>query len=329
MEDIQLTKQKAIIWEEIDGMKTIPEQTNVERIIEGVICCDRCIIHPCGCLIHVDPNKKQMIHNTFHKWYNKVPAIKGSNSLVKILKGSYISLIQVYNYAFQHITFDTLPKIPLIKQIIEREPRVKVLVMNKLQGDLVSKFGGIDRSRIVIAEENKTYVVDRGYYIHWTQMNKGLKMGHSRPLALNSYLKTESDLNSVVYISRRGANMRDVQNEQQLLRIIYDAIKGTNYELKYYINPKQPQVIQDVMKRCKVFISPHGGAVGNMMWMSKGGQVMEFIPSKMLNERPCYYYLAQSLGLSYHRVNTKRFNFNQGKMVVDEQNFKQILGKIL
>lgn len=329
MENIQLTKQKAIIWEEIDGMKTTPEQTSIERIIEGVICCDRCIIHPCGCLIHVDPIQKKMVHNTFNKWYNKVPAIRGNNSLVKVLKGSYISLIQVYNYAFQHITFDTLPKIPLIKQIIGRDPKVKILVMNKLQGNLVSKFGEIERSRIVIAEENKMYVVDRGYYIHWTKMDKGLKMGHSRPLSLQPYLQKGNGLNKIVYISRRGSNMRDVQNEQRLLRIIYDAIKGTNYELKYYINPKQPEVIQDVMKTCKVFISPHGGAVGNMIWMSQGGQVMEFIPSKKLDERPCYYYLAQSLGLPYHRINTKRFDFNKGSMVVDEFHFKSILSKIL
>ena len=71
------------------------------------------------------------------------------------------------------------------------------------------------------------------------------------------------------------------------------------------------------MKRCKILLSVHGGAVGNMIWMSRGSSIIELIPTNELKERPCFYYLSESLGLKYVNIEPDIFGFDALDVRVD------------
>ena len=73
----------------------------------------RCLYIPSGIIHHDGHIYCDNIHYCFDKWYHKktIPI----NTSYKYVSESVLSLIQVWNNLFQHITFDTLPKIPIIK----------------------------------------------------------------------------------------------------------------------------------------------------------------------------------------------------------------------
>ena len=50
--------------------------------------------------------------------------------------------------------------------------------------------------------------------------------------------------------------------------------------------------------------------------INKQTNVIEFIPLQKLNERPCFYYLSNALGLSYKQIEPISFDFN-GKIEVN------------
>ena len=63
------------------------------------------------------------------------------------------------------------------------------------------------------------------------------------------------------------------------------------------------------MSRARVVVSPHGGAVANLVFAPAGASLIELISSQGLSQRPCYYGLAHSLGFSYDYVEPVKFDF--------------------
>ena len=70
------------------------------------------------------------------------------------------------------------------------------------------------------------------------------------------------------------------------------------------------------MRNCVIFISPHGGGMGNIIWSNEKTRVFEIISRDGLKERPCYYHLANTLGLEYNIIEPYHFNFFK-KMTVN------------
>ena len=114
-----------------------------------------CIIHSDG---HIYKNEK---HHLCNKWYHKPTNDK---KVSEIHKDTHVlSLIQKYNKSFQHITFDTLPKIPLIKKLIKNDNLVKIMVMNETQR-MIQKFGDIPQERFIVRENNRISYISRLLY---------------------------------------------------------------------------------------------------------------------------------------------------------------------
>ena len=57
--------------------------------------------------------------------------------------------------------------------------------------------------------------------------------------------------------------------------------------------------------------------MGNMIWLNKKSQIIEIIPLSGLVERPCFYYLANSLGLDYTIFEPLVFDFKKKQISID------------
>jgi capsular polysaccharide biosynthesis protein len=79
------------------------------------------------------------------------------------------------------------------------------------------------------------------------------------------------------------------------------------------------------LSNATMLIGPHGGAMGNMAYACRDVRIVEFIPTKSLVKRPCYSLTAGTLGLDYANVNTHKFDFDRGTMVVDLPDLTRVL----
>lgn len=288
---------------------------------------DNGIIHPCGHIYTTD-NK----HYTCNKWYNKLNTPTKVSNMYKDMK--IVSLVQIWNNFFQHITFDTLPKIPMLKQLIITDDDIYILVMNKIQKKLLIDFGGITDSKILIRKNNNTgYVTQCAYYINFINSSgKATKMGSCGYGLLQDYIKQDIDLNEYVcYISRRGNNKRciNVNQENNLIRSLYKLCNINNKKLKVFINPSNPDELKNILSNCCLFISVHGGAMGNIIWCNKDVKVVEIIPFDKLQERPCFYYLANALGLEYHNFKPEYFEFEKNNVIIDNLKLEKLIYSLL
>lgn len=276
---------------------------------------EQCIIHSDG---HIYTKNH---HHLCNKWYHK-PTYE--NNVSSLYRDEHIlSLIQVWNNSFQHITFDTLPKLPLIQKLIEKDTRVKILVMNKIQRNMLHNFGGIPLDRFIIRDYRCSYIVKVGYYINYiNSKGESTRMGSSGYKTLTNFVQEESidsKCKYVCYISRRNQKLREVdhQDETNLIKGLQHICLENGFKLKIFINPKDPDELRTVLKDTTVFVSPHGGAMGNIIWLNKNSHIIEVIPKKGLEERPCFYYLANALGLKYSIFEPNEFDFNKNCISID------------
>jgi len=97
-----------------------------------------------------------------------------------------------------------------------------------------------------------------------------------------------------LYISRPAGVRRGIANEEELLPILEDA-GFTVTAMEGMSVDEQAQLLA----RADVLISPHGGALTNMVFCRPGIKVVELFGRHVY---PFYYGLAQMCGHEYHVV---------------------------
>jgi len=137
-----------------------------------------------------------------------------------------------------------------------------------------------------------------------------------------------------IYISRKNEQIRKVENEDEVIQLL------TSYGFKV-IDVMDLAFYQQVMlfSTCKVFVSIHGAALTNAMFMPQGGKVLELYRSLTEGDtwmNICYYNLVTASGLGYyyqfckHGANADN-NIDKVNIIVDipllEKNLKLMLTK--
>lgn len=292
-------------------------------IQNGIIC-------PDGHIYDISTN----IHYTFNNWYHK-PITPQNYQINTTYKNEYIlSLIQIWNNFFQHVTFDTLPKLIGITKLLELHANMKILVVNHIQQDLLIQFGKIDPSKIIIRNNYATYFqCKKTFYMNFINTSsKSVKLGSSGYNTISKYLSytpTRSKKN-ICYISRGKNTTRILQNEHNIINTLQDISQHYKYEFYHFENPKNIDELKNILINCNLFISMHGGAMGNIIWCHKNTKIIEFIPTIKLKERPCYYYLANTLGLKYQNIEIENFEFDiKTNMILDIEILKNTCHNIL
>ena len=271
-------------------------------------------------------DKENNIHLHYNKWYNK--SYNLDKISIEYSNYNILSLIQIYNDYFQHITFDTLTKIPFIIDLLKDES-ILILVMSNIQKQLLCNFG-IDSDRIIIRQHCKSFCTKNAYYMNFINSdNKIVCMGSCGSNLLNNYLSSDNNCNYIVYLSR-GNRCRSLFNDQknQFIDGLKILARKYNKQFKLYTDPKNIDELKYVLSKSCLLISPHGGALGNIIWCNKQTNVIEFISYKKLKERPCFYYLSEACGIKYHYIEPISFNFDK-RISIDVNLSINIIDKIL
>ena len=293
----------------------------------------------------------------FNKWYWEIDSTDEKlQSLVKKKKmqrssntqqqcddtKSYFSLLQRDQDSFQHVVFETLPKIPLLCEYLatntEQYTPIIILVNSLLQQELIQEVcPALDNNRFEIYDSyaSSCYIYIPVWKQHPPNKNDPLQMGMTqrgimKPLGSSSASTIADAYNhnkTVVYLSRGTDGKRSVKNEAKVL----DIMKSLGFKVEVPHLQNNWRVDRHTIETADIIVGPHGGALGNMIFAQPGTKVVEFIPLVKLrrqghNSRPCYFGLALSLGLDYEALeptNSEPFDFDK-PMIMDEDKVKRL-----
>lgn len=99
-----------------------------------------------------------------------------------------------------------------------------------------------------------------------------------------------------VYVTRKNSKRRRIVNEDELIVILL------KYEFEIYDFDEvgfEKQI--EILANSSIFISQHGAALTNMIFMEAGSRIVELLPKKIFNDK-CYFTLAGSMLHKYFFV---------------------------
>lgn len=260
---------------------------------------------------------------TFDKWYFNHPhystvlnlllsQIKISDPNYHYNKGYFFSFIQIWQHYFQHIAFDTFPRIRLLCDTVQKNTFIGLLVMSTLQKDLMIEACPIEESRFqVITKEFSASTIAP---VVW--LPDSYAMGIVPPNSFKSLGPQDVSGTKIIYLPR-FSNARTVVNEAQVIKMLQHYFSD---DLLIYKPINQWKKDRNVFKDAKIIIGPHGGAMANMIFAPVNTTIIEFLSLTTLkkqnkNERPCYFGLAKGMGFNYVAIEPERFVF-EGSMTI-------------
>lgn len=229
----------------------------------------------------------------------------------------YLSLIEKFDNFFQHMVFDTLPKVSFSCQFLIEYESVLVLVMNQKQLKLIREVCPLPRERFKIT--NRPIHASVVYIPYFYHPEAWLKYGNVPPNSLMTLGSRTKQGTRIVYLARQRGRTRSVQNVDQVLGILKKVWKG---RVDVYGESLATSPTRESVANARVIIGPHGGALANMIFSPVNTTIIEFVPllqykrNSELDEASTYFGLAQALGFEYHSIQPKRFDLYHGQMFV-------------
>lgn len=147
-------------------------------------------------------------------------------------------------------------------------------------------------------------------------------------LAINKIVNSLKIIpNKIIYVSRSKAKYRKVVNEVELIT----ALKKYGVEIYNFDNISLTEQIT-IAKKTKLFISMHGAALTNMLFMNKSQNILE-IRHPNSNLQNCYFSLASALKHNYFYFLgiplNQDSNPHDGNLKVDVESFENLLKTII
>lgn len=124
-----------------------------------------------------------------------------------------------------------------------------------------------------------------------------------------------------IYISRAKANKRKVLNEEQVVEVL----REYGYEIHSFEDYTFEEQLT-IMSEAKTLIGIHGAGLTNMMFMNKGGRVLE-LRNEGDSHNNCYFAMASSLSHDYYYMTNKgdREDTNSVNISVDIEQLSRVL----
>ena len=276
-------------------------------------------------IINATMTRNGMVFNasqkyTFNKWY-----FQGHISPSQIVRvhdsGIFFSFVQVWQNIYQHITFDTIPRIRILCSTLQKQPDIGLLVMGTLQRDLMIEACPLEQKRFkIITEPYSASVIAPVVWLPGTYAMGIVPPNSFRSLGPQDVLGTR-----VLYIPRKS-NERRVANEDSVIKILRNHFKERLLVYNPVNNWKEDR---KVFSDARLIIGPHGGAMGNMIFAPANTTIIEFLSLTTLhrkgeNSRPCYFGLANGMGFKYSAIEPIDFSFH-GPMTIPEDKLSLVL----
>lgn len=201
-------------------------------------------------------------------------------------------------HCYYHWMLELLPKLGLLEREGISLDSIDHFLVRKISGDwqrqTLARFG-IDASRIVETEQQPRWRCDRLLHV---DINCGinLKMHRFIPQWMKHlYAPDQSGLPRLrLYITRPAGVRRGISNETEIIPLLKDA--GFTMMAMEGLSVAEQAAL---LSRADVLMSPHGGALTNMVFCRPGITVIEMFSRHVF---PYYYGLAANCGHHYHAI---------------------------
>ena len=208
---------------------------------------------------------------------------------------------------YYHFTNEQLPRVALLYDHLLADPTIRILApLRAFVLDYLVDVLGFDQSRIL--DHTASYHFTTAFYS--TPMVCGnvllrplllLRRIVFRRLNLSEVRTPELD-----GLSRKPLVLFPLRDDVRQPRN-HDAIIGEcrqRFPLVYFWEEHMERfsMRQQIaaFNRADIVVGAHGANLANIMWMPFNGTVLEYVPGRTAN--PCYYNLANRLGLDYRMV---------------------------
>lgn len=313
---------------------TMPTSAVLTPVLNGVI------VAPGGLVYN--SSSDYALGRWYWKYYwngNPIWKTKGGNNQAQLRKvqrpwveteaSPCVTFVVTWANQFQHAVFDTLPKLSFgACDLLARTPDMVVLAMSEVQKELI-------QTACPVAKERRFRLLTRTLRapVIWIpHFEPNPDFGISPPQLTRSLGSQSAPGTEAVYIPRHQGAVRSVGNEAEVLA----ALRQTYPNLRVLL-PSDWKTDRAVLSSAAIVIGPHGGGLANMIFAPVNTTVIEFTPLVRLkqkggglNERPCYFGLANALGFRYHALEPETFDFDKGPMVMPAAALeKDALAKLL
>lgn len=201
-------------------------------------------------------------------------------------------------HCYYHWMLDLLPKLGMLEKAGIALSSIDYFLVREMNGSFHKETLerlGIDSSRIIETKNDSYLQCDRLISL---EVNNGinLKMNRFIPNWMKHLYPPEYPIGERIklYISRPKGVRRGIANEEALLPLLEEA--------GYMVSAMEGMSVAEqaqLLARADVLISPHGGALTNMVFCRPGIQVVELFGRHVY---PFYYGLAQMCGHDYHTI---------------------------
>jgi hypothetical protein len=256
------------------------------------------------------------------KWYFEKEV--GKHSLhsrpLPVEGDEYISIVQIWQDSFQHLSFDTYPRAVYMCEFLMQYQGYKIVAMGTLQIEIFRLACELPSSRFRIYKNSFSA---RTIYI--PTFEKSYPMGIYSEESIKSAGPQLNQGDLVIYMPR-SKGRRDVENEREVIEVLLQ-IFGRKLYICHPTDAWTDQI--QIFSEAQIIIGPHGGAFGNMILAPVNTTVIEFHDIRALmkareNSRPCYLGLAHALGFTYYNFEPQNFTFG-GSMWIDTTKLREFL----
>ncbi len=245
--------------------------------------------------------------------------------------------------AFQHFVCDALPALASMIELLETPELSHVRIVSHDEPGTAAQWfwERLDlRDRVVAKPKNRRseFVVhaDRVLFAQFepSAQQLGLYPRHTlRPIQGRLGTLDPGPRDRVVYLRRRVTRM--LSDEDALLDRLRRRLEGTGLGLEVLEGIYSPGDAEELMRRARIVLGPHGGAFANMVFAQPGTHVVEFLPffeslDAPLGNRPLMYYgLSQAAGHHYWAVTPLEYEHDQPHMRVSTDDVLAVVDRIL
>lgn len=246
-------------------------------------------------LVHDEQGREVLKRNSSRKplarerWWGRRRRLAGVSLLFGNSAGAH---------CYYHWMLEILPKLGMLEREGIAVDSIDHFLVRRISADwqrqTLARFG-IDASRIV-ETENQPHLHCEKFLHVGINFGINLKMHRFVPLWMKHlYPADNSGLPRLkLYISRPEGVRRGISNEAEIIPLLQDA-GFTVMAMEGLSVPEQAAL----MARVDVLMSPHGGALTNMVFCRPGITVIELFSRHVY---PYYYGLAASCGHRYHAI---------------------------
>ena len=210
-------------------------------------------------------------------------------------------------HCYYHWMVDILPRLGVLQKAgIPLDSLNNVLVREahrSFQADTLERLG-IQAHQILETRKNSHFTCER--LLHVTLDNGiNMKMNRFVPAWLQHNFGAPATFGERIklYISRPAGVRRGIANEAELIPLL--EANGFMVTAMEGMSLKQQATL---LSRADVLMSPHGGALTNMIFCRPGIKIVELFGRHVY---PFYYGLAQSCGHEYHAILEDAVDFKQ------------------